>query len=156
MKKIAQISVIAAALALGATAFAGTCPADKAGENALANAPTMPTGVSEKEIASIDLATENVKLDSRRLRLRHMTIQPGGMVPLHSHADRPALIMVNSGEIFENSSKCMVPILHKSGDVSKEFMGTMHWWKNATKQPVELTISDIVNDKKPETMMQMM
>ena len=156
MKKMTQLGLVAAALALSATAFAGTCPADKVGENTLANAPTMPTGVSEKEIASIDLATENVKLDNRRLRLRHMTIQPGGIVPLHSHADRPALIMVNSGEVFENSSKCMVPILHKAGEVSKEFLGTMHWWKNSTKKAVELTISDIVNDKKPETMMQMM
>ena len=95
---------------------------------------------------------ENVKLDQRRLRMRHMTIAPGGIVPLHSHADRPALIMVNGGEIYENNSKCTVPILHKAGDIAREFLGTMHWWKNAGAQPVDLTIADIVNDKKPETM----
>jgi hypothetical protein len=81
---------------------------------------------------------------------------PVGVVPLHSHEDRPALIMVNSGEIFEHSSKCAVPILHKAGDVAREFMGTRHWWKNSGTQPVDLTIGDIVNDKKPATMKEKM
>ena len=149
-------SLIIASASVTTSAFAGTCPADKVGANPLADAPTMPVGVSESELASIDLSTENVKLKERRLRLRHMIVQPGGMVPLHSHADRPALIMVNSGEIFENSSKCLVPILHKQGEISKEFLGTKHWWKNSTGKVVELTISDIVNDKKPDTMMEHM
>ena len=110
----------------------------------------------ENELASIDLSKENVRLDQRRLRFRHMEIQPGGIVPLHSHADRPALIMVNAGEIYENSSKCLVPILHRAGDVSREFLGTQHWWKNEGRTTVVLTIADIVNDRKPDTMMQHM
>ena len=113
-------------------------------------------GVADTELAAIDLAKENVKLDQRRLRLRHMTIAPGGVVPFHSHEDRPALIMVNSGEIFENSSKCSAPILHKAGDIAREFLGTKHWWINKGSSPVDLTIADIVNDKKPETMKEMM
>ena len=139
-----------------APAFAGECPADKVGVNALPNAPTAPVGVMENELSSIDLAKENVKLDQRRLRFRHMEIQPGGIVPLHSHADRPALIMVNAGEIYENSSKCLAPILHKTGDISREFLGTQHWWKNMGYVVVVLTIADIVNDKKPDTMMEHM
>ena len=143
-------------LAAAAPALAGECPADKAGANPLSGAATAPVGVSEKELASIDLSKENVKLDQRRLRFRHMEIEPGGVVPFHSHADRPALIMVNAGEIYENSSKCLVPILHKAGDISREFLGTQHWWKNAGNTIVVLTIADIVNDRKPETMMQHM
>ena len=145
-----------AALFAVASAHAGECPADKTATNALAGAATAPVGVADTELASIDLATENVKLDQRRLRMRHMTILPGGVVPFHSHEDRPALIMVNSGEIYEHSSKCAVPILHKAGEISREFLGTKHWWKNAGSVPVELTIADIVNDKKPLTMMEKM
>ena len=52
-----------------------------------------------------------------------MEIQPGGIVPLHSHADRPALIMVNQGQIFEYSSKCTVPIPHKAGEIARESNG---------------------------------
>jgi quercetin dioxygenase-like cupin family protein len=146
----------AAALTMAGFAHAGQCPADKAAANDLPGAATAPVGVVDTELASIDLANENVKLDQRRLRLRHMTIAPGGIVPLHSHEDRPALIMVNSGEIYEYSSKCAVPILHKAGEVAREFMGTRHWWKNTGTQAVDLTIGDIVNDKKPVTMEKMM
>ena len=146
----------AAALIIAAPAYAGECPAGKSGDNPLPGAATAPVGVMENELASIDLSKENVKLAERRLRLRHMEIQPGGIVPLHSHADRPALIMVNAGEIYENSSKCLVPILHRAGDISREFLGTQHWWKNDGNAIVVLTIADVVNDHKPETMMQHM
>ena len=145
----------AAAVALSGHAHAGQCPADKATQNDLPGAATAPVGVVDTELASIDLSKENVMLEQRRLRMRHMTIAPGGVVPFHSHEDRPALIMVNSGEIFEYSSKCAVPILHKAGEVARESLGTRHWWKNSGTQPVDLTIGDIVNDRKPATMMEM-
>jgi quercetin dioxygenase-like cupin family protein len=153
---IAAAAAAAAALAVAGFAQAGQCPADKVAANGLPGAATAPVGVVDTELASIDLAKENVKLDQRRLRLRMMTIAPGGIVPMHSHEDRPALIMVNSGEIFEYNSKCSVPILHKAGETAREFLGTKHWWKNTGSVPVNLTIGDIVNDKKPMTMEKMM
>ena len=156
MNKLTRLTIVAALTATGLAAHAGQCPADKTMANALPQAPNMPIGVTDTELAAIDLAKENVKLDQRRLRMRHMTIAPGGIVPLHSHEDRPALIMVTSGEIYENSSKCAVPILHKAGDIARESLGTMHWWRNSGSQPVELTIADIVNDRKPATMKEMM
>jgi quercetin dioxygenase-like cupin family protein len=153
----AQSILFASLLSLAAApAFAGTCPADKAGNNPLAGAAKAPVGVAEMELAYIDLSKESVNLPQRRLRYRHMEIQPGGVVPLHSHADRPALIMVNQGQIFEYSSQCTVPILHKAGDIARESNGLQHWWKNEGSVVVVLTIADIVNDKKPDTMMPMM
>ena len=151
-----RLLATAAAFMVSGLAHAGQCPADKVGANGLPGAATAPVGVVDTELASIELANENVKLDQRRLRLRHMTIAPGGIVPMHSHEDRPALIMVNSGEIYEYNSQCAVPILHKAGEVAREFMGTKHWWKNTGTLPVDLTIGDIVNDKKPMTMEKMM
>ena len=151
-----RLIATAAALTIAGLAHAGQCPADKIATNELAGAATAPVGVVDTELASVDLAKENVMLDQRRLRMRLMTIAPGGIVPFHSHEDRPALIMVNSGEIYEYSSKCAVPILHKTGEISREFLGTKHWWKNTGAQMVDLTIADIVNDKKPATMEKMM
>ena len=147
---------LSAALCLAGLAHAGECPADKLTPNALADAAKAPAGVTDVELAAIDLSKENVKLDQRRLRMRHMTILPGGIVPLHSHEDRPALIMVTTGEIHEHSNKCAVPILHKAGEVARESLGTMHWWRNNGRLPVNLTIADIVNDAKPATMEKMM
>jgi quercetin dioxygenase-like cupin family protein len=143
-------------IAASVPAFAGECPADKVGRNALPGAGSAPVGVTEVELASIDLSKEAVKLPERRLRFRHMEIAPGGVVPFHSHGDRPALIMVNQGRIYEYSSQCTVPILHQAGEVARESNGLMHWWKNDGDQTVVLTIADIVNDRKPETMMQHM
>ena len=154
-KYLRLIATLATLAALG-TAQAGECPADKTATNTLPGAATAPAGVVDTELASIDLSKENVKLEQHRLRLRHMSIQPGGIVPMHSHEDRPALIMVTSGEIFEYSSKCSVPILHKAGEVAREALGTHHWWKNTGSAEVNLTIADIVNDKKPATMEKMM
>jgi quercetin dioxygenase-like cupin family protein len=156
MKNVYKPLSLAAMLYAAAAAHAGECPAGKQGNNALPGAASAPLGVTDTELAAIDLAKENVQLSERRLRLRHMTIAPGGIVPLHSHADRPALIMVNSGEVYENNSTCTVPILHKAGDIAREYLGTQHWWQNKTDKPVELTIADIVNDHKPDTMQKMM
>jgi quercetin dioxygenase-like cupin family protein len=152
-------SVLFAALfsAFAVTAAqAGECPADKVGNNVLPGAATAAVGVTEMELSYIDLGLEAVSLPQRRLRYRHMEIAPGGVVPMHSHADRPALIMVNQGQIYEYSSKCTVPILHKAGEIGRESNGLTHWWKNEGNVTVVLTIADIVNDKKPATMMPMM
>ena len=156
--RAAQSAIFAGLLSLAAAApaLAGGCPADKVGNNPLPGAAKAPAGVTEMELAYIDLGKEAVNLPQHRLRYRHMEIQPGGVVPLHSHADRPALIMVNQGQIFEYSSQCTVPILHKAGEIARESNGLMHWWKNEGNVVVVLTIADIVNDKKPDTMMPMM
>jgi quercetin dioxygenase-like cupin family protein len=156
--RAAQSVLLASLLSLvaAAPAFAGECPKDKVGANPLPGAATAPVGVTEMELASIDLAQETVKLPERRLRYRHMEIQPGGVVPLHSHGDRPALIMVNQGQVFEYNSQCKVPILHKAGEIGREYNGVRHWWKNEGSVVVVLTIADIVNDRKPDSMMPMM
>jgi quercetin dioxygenase-like cupin family protein len=156
-KVIVQSLMLAGVVSLATTsAFAGECPAGKVGANPLAGAATAPVGVTEMELSFIDLGKEAVNLPQRRLRYRHMEIAPGGVVPLHSHAARPALIMVNQGQIFEYSSQCTVPILHKAGEIGRESNGLKHWWKNEGNVVVILTIADIVNDKKPDTMMPMM
>ena len=156
--RAAQSVLLASLLSfvVAAPVLAGDCPKDKVGANPLAGAATAPVGVTEMELSSIDLSKESVKLPERRLRYRHMEIRPGGVVPLHTHADRPALIMVNQGQIFEYSSKCTVPIVHKAGEIARESNGLMHWWKNEGNVVVVLTIADIVNDKKPDSMMPMM
>ena len=147
---VAIVSLFAAT-----SSFGGECPAGKGGANALSGAAAAPVGVTESELASIDLANEAVKLSQRRLRFRHMEITPGGVVPLHSHGDRPALIMVDQGHIYEYSSLCTVPILHKAGEISREYNGVQHWWKNDSNVTVVLTIADIVNDKKVDPMKDM-
>jgi quercetin dioxygenase-like cupin family protein len=77
---------------------------------------------------------------------RRMVIEPGGIVPWHSHDDRPALIYVAEGEILEFASNCAAPIHHKAGEIRAEKHGTAHWWKNLSDKPTVLFIADVRAD----------
>jgi len=140
---VSKLTLTALGLMLAAApAFAGTCPAGKEGENALTGHPTMPKGVTDTVIGSVDLGKE-IGVDGRDLRTRRLIVQPGGVVPFHSHAGRPALIVTVKGEIVEYRSNCLVPIVHKAGDISREADGISHYWINKGKVPVELLSSDV-------------
>lgn len=128
-----------------ATANAGECPADKTGPNPLSGAATMPAGVSDTVLSSIDLSKEALKLNDRLFRLRRLEVQPGGVVPLHSHEDRPTLIYIVSGTITEYKSNCMVPIVHNAGEAAMESIGVMHWWKNTGSETTVLLSADLLH-----------
>jgi quercetin dioxygenase-like cupin family protein len=147
-RKVAMASVIiAAGIATASTAMAGDCPAGKivADGKGQAMGLTEPKGVTDNVLAAIDLSKEMVKIDNHQFRMRQLVIQPGGVVPWHSHADRPALIYVVAGEITEYASTCAIPLVHKAGDVSVD-AGRSHWWKNTGKKPVVLISADILHD----------
>ena len=147
-RKVAMASVvIAAGIATASTAMAGDCPASKivADGKGQAMGPTEPKDVTDNVLAAIDLSKEMVKIDDHQFRMRQLVIQPGGIVPWHSHADRPALIYVVAGEITEYASTCAIPLVHKAGDVSVD-AGRSHWWKNTGKKPVVLISADILHD----------
>lgn len=139
----------AASLAFATGASAGTCPADQMRADARTAGETMPAKVTDTELAFVALGDQIGGLDNRRLRLRRLVVLPGGVVPWHSHTDRPALIMTVAGEITEYSSTCAVGIGHKPGDVAREVKGVSHWWKNNGKVPAVLIAADIKNDAEP-------
>jgi quercetin dioxygenase-like cupin family protein len=148
----------AAALALAACvapglAMAGTCPAGKSGVNVRAPVSTPASGVTDTVIASIDVAKEPAHIEGRLFRMRRLVIQPGGVVPWHSHGDRPAIIYIISGTVEEYASTCAAPIVHPAGDVTTETSGTSHWWKNTGKKTVVLLSADLFPVKAdPDTM----
>lgn len=131
---------IAASASFGSPAVAGQCTTP--GSSDLASAPTMPKGVTDDVLSAINLAPE-IGVDGRQLRTRRLVVQPGGIVPVHSHKDRPALIYVISGSITEHSSACGAPIDHKAGDISREADGLSHYWENHGKVPAVLLSSDV-------------
>lgn len=141
-------TLIAAALALGtaAPAFAGECPTGKAGNNALTGAPTMPKGVTDDVVGMIDLAPE-VMFKGYDLRVRKLVVQPGGIVPLHSHSGRPALILTATGTIKEYNNRCTVPVVHMAGEVARETNGLTHYWVNEGSETVVLYSSDVKSMK---------
>ena len=154
--KAMRIAAVVAAI-FSVSAFAGECPADKRVADGKGQAMVShgAKGVTDMVRASTDLAKEPVALNGRLFRLRELNVEPGGIVPWHSHNERPAMIYIVSGEIIEYASSCAVPIVHKAGDVAPEKNGTSHWWQNNGSVPSKLISVDLfpLADKMNEKMM---
>ena len=144
--------LVAGAALVASSAFAGECPADAVKANAREPVTFQPVGVTDTTLGSVDLGKEMVAAKDHELRFRKLTIAPGGIVPWHSHDDRPALIYVAEGEIIEYASNCAAPIFHKAGDIRAEKQGTSHWWKNLGDKTVVLFVGDVLHDKSDHNM----
>ena len=155
MTILSRLAVLAACAVSSGPAIAGECPADKVGvdvTNPASPEATMPKGLTDTVLSAIDLAKTNAQFAGYQIRIRKLTIEPGGVVPWHSHADRPALIYIAQGEIDEYASNCSVPIVHKAGDLRRETSGTSHWWKNLSDHTVTLYVADVLHDKADHNM----
>lgn len=149
MIALRKFSIVGAAMVVSALlsvvvmpAHAGQCPAGQKGDNELADRPTAPKGVSDKVIGLIDLGSE-LGVNGRDLRLRRLIIQPGGVVPFHSHNGRPAIIITLKGEILEYASNCRAPIVHRAGETVNETAEVAHYWVNRGRSVVELLSADV-------------
>ncbi|MCE7733169.1 cupin domain-containing protein [Vibrio campbellii] len=103
-------------------------------------APTQPIGETELNIGSIELADvaflKNIDVNRLKLALNEVRIAPNGVVPLHSHNERPAIMFVVQGEITEYNSNVNEPKKHKAPSVAVEFNDVEHWWKNEGDEEV--------------------
>jgi quercetin dioxygenase-like cupin family protein len=134
------------------SALAGACPADQTKADVRQPVSHAGKGVTDTVLAAIDLEKEPANIKDRQLRFRKLTIEPGGIVPWHSHGDRPAIIYIAEGEIVEYASNCAVPIVHKAGEIRSETSGTSHWWQNLGDKTVILFVGDVLHDKNDHNM----
>jgi quercetin dioxygenase-like cupin family protein len=152
-RRSVAIAAAFGALAASSRAFAGVCPPGKMGTDVTKPGATKGKGVTDKVIGSIDLVEEKVHLDGYQIRARRLVVQPGGEVPWHSHAERPALIYIAAGTITEYRSTCAEPIVHHAGELAVENHTVSHWWKNRGKVPVEIISFDLFQkDQDPHMM----
>jgi quercetin dioxygenase-like cupin family protein len=144
-------AAVLGASTLGSVAMAGECPVPLKAD---VRPPVSHAGknVTDTVLAAIDLEKEPANIKDRQLRFRKLTIEPGGIVPWHSHGDRPAIIYIAEGEIVEYASNCSAPITHKAGDIRPETSGTSHWWQNHGKKTVVLFVGDVLHDKNDHNM----
>jgi len=149
---LAAAAAAIAGVALASMASAGECPADKRGVTVTKPVSTAAAGVTDTVLAATDLSKEKLALSDHQLRLRRLVVEPNGIVPWHSHEDRPAIIYIISGQIYEHASNCSVPILHLAGEATREGNGTAHWWQNTGKETVVLLSADILHDANDHNM----
>ena len=109
--------------------------------------PALRTkGVTAELLAPVDLGPEIEGMAGRCLRMRMVTIEPGGVFgPIHDHKDRPGIVYVLQGTITD----------HRDG-VAKDYgpgvgwpedRNTMHWLENRGTAPaVEISVDIVSSD----------
>src|SRR5208337_558686 len=122
--RLGGAGIALAAMLTAGSAFAGGCPAGKEGANVRQPSSNPASGVTDTVLATIDVSKEPAHIEGRLFRMRKLVVQPGGVVPWHTHADRPAIIVITKGTIIEYAANCSVPIVHGPGDVSTELSTT--------------------------------
>ena len=100
-------------------------------------------GVSVELLATVDLGPEIPGMEGRQLRMRKVTIEPGGVFgPVHDHKDRPGTVYVLQGTITDNRDG--VTTDYGPGVGWPEDRNTLHWLENrGTVAAVEISV-DVV------------
>lgn len=143
-RTLAAFAAAAILVAGTGAAVAGECPADKVLKQAAPIEDAPDIGVDRPILAMVDLTGWRGQ-GNFMLRLRKLTIAAHGVVPTHTHDDRPSIVHIVEGEIVEHNAFCAVPILHKAGDTTPESgAGHVHWWENKTDKPVIIFSTDVV------------
>ncbi len=103
-------------------------------------------GVSVELLAAIDLGPEIAGMAGRNLRMRMVTIEPGGVFgPLHDHIDRPGIVYILQGTITDHRNG--VATDYGPGVGWPEDRNTRHWLENRGNVPaVEISV-DIVRQE---------
>jgi quercetin dioxygenase-like cupin family protein len=103
-------------------------------------------GVTVKVLATVDLTGEIEGMAGRQLRMRMVTIDPGGVFgPIHDHVGRPGTVYILQGTITDHRDG--VDTEYGPGVGWPEDRNTNHWLENRGTVPaVEISV-DIVRQE---------
>lgn len=100
-------------------------------------------GVTVELLTTVDLGPEIEGMAGRELRMRRVTITPGGVFgPVHDHKGRPGVVCILQGTITDHRDG--VATEYGPGVGWPEDRDTTHWLENTgTSAAVEISV-DIV------------
>ncbi|MDQ6716062.1 MAG: cupin domain-containing protein [Actinomycetota bacterium] len=105
--------------------------------------PAQPNGVAVEVLATVDLAAEIDGMDGYQLRMRMVTIEPGGVFgPVHDHQGRPGMVYVLEGVITDHRDG--VATEYGPGLGGPEDRNTTHWLENRGTVPAVEVSVDVV------------
>jgi quercetin dioxygenase-like cupin family protein len=117
-------------------------------ESTMSNEQAAPEtqGVAVDSLATVDLGPEIEGMTGRQLRMRMVTIEPGGVFgPIHDHKDRPGIVYILQGTITDHRNG--VATDYGPGVGWPEDRNTTHWLENRGTIPaVEISV-DIVRQE---------
>ena len=86
-------------------------------------------GVTVQPLAVVDLGPEIAGMEGGQLRMRMVTIEPGGVFgPVHNHIDRPGTVYILQGTITDHRDG--VATDYGPGVGWPEDRNTTHWLEN--------------------------
>lgn len=100
-------------------------------------------GVSVQLLAAVDLGLELEGMEGYQLRMRRVTIEPGGVFgPVHDHKGRPGTVYILQGTITDHRDGMATD--YGPGVGWPEDRNTTHWLENRGTIPaVEISV-DII------------
>jgi quercetin dioxygenase-like cupin family protein len=103
-------------------------------------------GVAVELLATVDLGPEIEGMEGRQLRMRMVTIEPGGAFgPVHDHKGRPGIVYVLQGAITDHRDGTATD--YGPGVGWPEDRNTVHWLENrGTVAAVEISV-DVVRQE---------
>ena len=104
-------------------------------------APTETKGVTQKLLAAVDLGPEIDGMGGRQLRMRMVTVEPGGVFGIHNHKDNPGMVYILQGKLTEHRGD--VAKEYGPGEFWSESKETTHWLENKGTIPVVFIPVDI-------------
>jgi len=104
-------------------------------------APTENKGITVKLLETVDLGPQFEALAGRQLRMRLITVEPGGVLGVHDHKDRPATDYVVQGAIVDHRGSDAKE--YGAGTSLYEDKNTVHWVENKGTTPAILISADI-------------
>jgi quercetin dioxygenase-like cupin family protein len=107
-------------------------------------------GVTAELLATVDLGPEIEGMAGRQLRMRMVTIEPGGVFgPIHDHKDRPGTVYILQGTITDHRDGVATDY-DGPGVGWPEDRNTTHWLENRGTIPaVEISV-DIVRQEQAQ------
>jgi quercetin dioxygenase-like cupin family protein len=96
-------------------------------------------GVTVSHLAAVDLGPEIEGLAGRQLRMRIVTIEPGGVLgPMHDHKGRPGVVYILQGTITDHRDG--VAREYGPGVGWPEDKDTLYWLENrGTTAAIEIS-----------------
>jgi len=116
------------------------CPADRTQANARSEGFGPTTGITSADVTLTPLAHD----PTRAVRLRRLTVQPGGVIAWHDHTAIQGYAVIVSGEMVELRNTCLDAITYGPGDVAREDVSTAHSWRNDGDTPAVILVSHVV------------
>ncbi len=111
----------------------------------MADGPTETTGIAGvQNLGAMPLDGEFTSSDGLTLRVRELVIDPGGIVAVHQHDNRPGVAYIIEGEMTEHRSTEAEPSVKSAGSTAFERSGVVHWWENTGGVPARALVVDIV------------